>query len=121
MCVLYSGDAAGQAEGLRFRGRLWELGWKVGGNIALDYRWPGAELDQVTAAANEIAAARPNLVVSRSTPATIIMVNRGVPVVFVLVADPVSSGFGTEFGQPGGNSLDFPFSRLRLAANGSNF
>jgi hypothetical protein len=37
---------------------LTELGWKLGGNIELEYRWPGAELDQVSIAANEIVAMR---------------------------------------------------------------
>ena len=106
---LDSGDAAGQAEARAFEDGLRELGWKVGGNIALDYRWPGAELDQVTAAANEIAATRPDLVVSRATPATMAMVNKGLPVVFVLVTDPVGSGLVQNLRQPGGNITGFPF------------
>ncbi len=104
---LLSGDADGQAEAAAFEAGLKELGWHPGGNIALDYRWPGAELDQVTAAANEIAAAKPDLVVSRSTPATVAMVNRGIPVVFVLVADPAGSGIVQNLGQPGGTITGF--------------
>jgi len=104
---LSSGDAGGQEEAAAFEDGLQELGWKLGSNIALDYRWPGAELDHVTVAANEIAAARPDLVVSRSTPATMAMVNRGIPVVFVLVADPVGSGIVRNLGQPGGNITGF--------------
>ena len=95
------GEADGQAETAAFEDGLKELGWKSGDNINLDYRWPGAELSQVTVAANEIVNMRPNLVVSRSTPATAAIVNRGIPVVFVLVADPIGSGFSTEFGAPG--------------------
>jgi hypothetical protein len=68
---LLSGDRAGQAEATALEDGLTELGWKLGGNIELEYRWPGAELDQVSVAANEIAAMRPDLVVSRSTPATV--------------------------------------------------
>jgi len=44
---------------------LQERGWRQGGNIELTYRWPGAELDAVRAAASEIAASRPELIVSR--------------------------------------------------------
>lgn len=102
-----SSDAEGQAEAAAFEAGLKELGWHPGGNIALDYRWPGAELDQVTAAANEITAAKPELVVSRSTPATVAIVNRGLPVVFVLVADPAGSGIVQNLGQPGGNITGF--------------
>jgi putative ABC transport system substrate-binding protein len=86
---------------------LTELGWKVGGNIELEYRWPGAELDQVSIAANEIVAMRPDLVVSRSTPTTAIMMNRGLPIVFVLVTDPLFSGFVQSLGRPGGSVTGF--------------
>jgi putative tryptophan/tyrosine transport system substrate-binding protein len=104
---LLSGDPSGQAEAAALEDGLAELGWKPGGNIELDYRWPGAELDQVTVAANEIVALRPDLVVSRSTPATAAIRNRGAPVVFVLVADPKGSGFVQDLGQPGGTVTGF--------------
>ena len=90
-----------------FENGLKELGWKPGGNIDLDYHWPGAALDQVSIAANEIIAMRPDLVVSRSTPATAMVINRGLPIVFVLVADPISSGFVQDLGHPGGNATGF--------------
>jgi putative ABC transport system substrate-binding protein len=79
----------------------------VGGNIELEYRWPGAELDQVSIAANEIVAMRPDLVVSRSTSTTAIMMNRGLPIVFVLVTDPLFSGFVQSLGRPGGSVTGF--------------
>jgi putative ABC transport system substrate-binding protein len=65
---LFPDDPGGQAEVAAFETGLTELGWKLGGNIELEYRWPGAELDQISIAANEIVAMRPDLVVSRSTP-----------------------------------------------------
>jgi len=89
---LLSGDFGAQAEAAALEAGLTELGWKLGSNIELEYRWPGAELDQVSIAANEIVAMRPDLVVSRSTPTTAIMMNRGLPIVFVLVTDPLFSG-----------------------------
>jgi putative tryptophan/tyrosine transport system substrate-binding protein len=104
---LFSGDPGGQAEVAAFETGLTELGWKLGGNIELEYRWPGAKLDQVSIAANEIVAMRPDLVVSRSTPTTAIMMNRGLPVVFVLVTDPLVSGFVQNLGRPGGSVTGF--------------
>jgi hypothetical protein len=47
-------DPGGQAEAAAFEDGLTELGWKPGDNVVLEYRWPGAELDQVSIAANEI-------------------------------------------------------------------
>ena len=104
---LLSGDLGGQAEAAALEAGLTELGWKLGSNIELEYRWPGAELDQVSIAANEIVAMRPDLVVSRSTPTTGIMINRGLPIVFVLVTDPLFSGFVQSLGRPGGSVTGF--------------
>jgi putative ABC transport system substrate-binding protein len=104
---LLSGDANGQAEAGALEDALQELGWRQGGNIELSYRWPGAELDSVRAAASEIAASRPDLVVSRTTPATSALMSAGLPTVFVLVADPIRSGFVQNLAHPGGNVTGF--------------
>jgi putative ABC transport system substrate-binding protein len=104
---LLSDDPGGQAESAALETGLTELDWKLGVNIELEYRWPGAQLDQVSIAANEIVAMRPDLVVSRTTPTTAIMINRGLPIVFVLVADPISSSFVQNLGHPGGNVTGF--------------
>jgi putative tryptophan/tyrosine transport system substrate-binding protein len=104
---LLSGDANGQAEAGALEDALQELGWRQGGNIELGYRWPGAELDAVREAANEIAASRPDLVVSRTTPATSALMSAGLPTVFLLVADPIRSGFVQNLAHPGGNITGF--------------
>src|SRR6516225_3373918 len=101
---LLSGDLGGQAEAAALEAGLTELGWKLGSNIELEYRWPGAELDQVSIAANEIVVMRPDLVVS---PTTGIMMNRGLPIVFVLVTDPLFSGFVQSLRRPGGSVTGF--------------
>src|SRR5262249_39570184 len=104
---LSPGDPGGLAEAAALEDGLTELGWKPGGNIELDYHWPGVEGVQASVAANEIVAMRPDLVVSRSTPATAAIRNRGIPVVFVLVADPKGSGFVQDLGRPGGTLTGF--------------
>jgi putative ABC transport system substrate-binding protein len=104
---LLSSDANGQAEAGALEDGLQERGWRQGGNIELSYRWPGAELDAVRAAAGEVAASRPDLVVSRTTPATAALMSAGLPTVFVLVADPIRSGFVQNLAHPGGNVTGF--------------
>ena len=104
---LLSGDANGQAEAGALEDALQERGWRQGGNIELSYRWPGAELDSVRAAASEIAASRPDLIVSRTTPATSALMSAGLPTVFLLVADPIRSGFVQNLAHPGGNVTGF--------------
>jgi len=61
-----------------------QAGWIVGGNIGIDYHWPGTSLDRLRAAAKEVADTCPDLVLPRSTPATAQLVNTNLPVVFVL-------------------------------------
>jgi putative ABC transport system substrate-binding protein len=104
---LLSGDANGQAEAGALEDALQERGWRQGGNIELTFRWPGAELDAVRAAASEIATNRPDLVVSRTTPATSALMSAGLPTVFLLVADPIRSGFVQNLAHPGGNVTGF--------------
>jgi putative tryptophan/tyrosine transport system substrate-binding protein len=118
---LFSDDWGGQAEAAALEAGLAELGWKLGNNIELEYRWPGAELDQVSIAANEIVAMRPDLVVSRSTPTTAIMMNRGLPIVFVLVTDPLFSGFVQSLGRPGGNVTGFSVFESSVGVSGWHF
>jgi len=104
---LKSDDVAGQAEVAALEAGLKELGWKPGDNIALDYRWPGAELEAVQAAAKAIVSSRPDLVVSRSTPATAAVAHSGLPIIFVLIVDPLGSGFVQTLGRPGYNLTGF--------------
>jgi putative ABC transport system substrate-binding protein len=101
------GDASGQAEIAAFEEGLKELGWTRGQNIDLDYHWPGAQTTRVQAVADEIIASHPNLVVSRSTPATAALMHASLPIVFVLVADPIGSGFVQNLGHPGFNLTGF--------------
>src|SRR5262249_38408136 len=100
-------DASGQAEITAFEGGLKDLGWTRGQNIDLDYHWPGVQIARVRAVADQIVAAHPDLVLSRSTPATAALMNANLPIVFVLVADPMGSGFVQNLGQPGGNLTGF--------------
>jgi len=101
------GDASGQVEIAAFEERLKELGWTRGQNIDLDYHWPGAQTDRVHAVAGQIVATHPDLVLSRSTPATAALMSASLPIVFVLVADPMGSGFVQNPGHPGFNLTGF--------------
>jgi putative tryptophan/tyrosine transport system substrate-binding protein len=104
---LSEGDSAGLKEVAAFEEGLKALGWTPGRNIELVYHWPGAALDQMRRSAGEIADAKPNVVLSRSTPATAALTQAGLPVVFVLVADPLGAGFVQTLARPGGNLTGF--------------
>jgi putative tryptophan/tyrosine transport system substrate-binding protein len=101
------GDASGQAEIAAFEEGLKELDWTRGQNIDLDYHWPGAQTARVRVVADEIVATHPDLVLSRSTPATAALMRASLPIVFVLVADPIGSGFVQNLGHPNFNLTGF--------------
>ena len=100
-------DVSGQAEVTAFEGALRDLGWTRGRNIDLDYHWPGAQIARMRTVADAIVAAQPDLVLSRSTPATAALKDANLPIVFVLVTDPIGSGFVQNLGHPGGNLTGF--------------
>jgi putative tryptophan/tyrosine transport system substrate-binding protein len=91
------------------RGELRKLGWTEGRNIEIDTRWAAADVEPMKRLAKEIVAHQPDVMVTASTPATAAMLQqtRITPIIFVLVADPVGSGFVASYPQPGGNVTGF--------------
>jgi putative tryptophan/tyrosine transport system substrate-binding protein len=93
-----------------FRDGLQKLGWSEGRNIRIDARWGAlddAELRQRSA--KELIALQPDLILTQNTPPTASMLQqtRTIPVIFVIVADPVGSGFVGSLARPGGNATGF--------------
>src|SRR5215475_3210644 len=93
-----------------FRQGLQKLGWIEGRNIRIDTRWGAlddAEMRQRSA--KELLGLRPDLIVTQNTPptASTLEQTRTIPVVFVVVADPVGSGFVQSLARPGANATGF--------------
>jgi ABC-type uncharacterized transport system substrate-binding protein len=86
-----------------------ELGWVKGKNLQLDYRWTAGDLDRAQRFAKELVELKPDLLVVHSTPAVkaLRQVTTSIPMVFVLVADPIGSGFVQNLSHPGGNITGF--------------
>ena len=91
------------------REELRKLGWTDGRYIEIDTRWAAAEVDSMKRYAKELVALQPDLMVTSSTPATAAMLQQTdtIPIIFVLVADPVGSGFVASLPRPGGNVTGF--------------
>jgi putative tryptophan/tyrosine transport system substrate-binding protein len=86
-----------------------ELGWVKGRNLALDYRWTAGDPDRTQRLAKEIVELKPDLIVVHSTPAVkaLRQLTTSIPMVFVLIADPIGSGFVQNLSHPGGNITGF--------------
>jgi putative tryptophan/tyrosine transport system substrate-binding protein len=101
-------DPEAQPRNAAFLQALGELGWTVGRNLQIDYRWSGAA-DQIRSAAAELAALTPDVILVSSSPALAALqqATRTVPIVFVAVIDPVGAGFVESLARPGGNITGF--------------
>jgi putative ABC transport system substrate-binding protein len=92
-----------------FQQRLAELGWIAGRNIKFDVHFTTQNIDRIHAGAAGIAASGPELIYVWSNPGLAAMkqATQTIPVVFVLVSDPVGSGLVANLAHPGGNITGF--------------
>ena len=92
---LAESDPEGKAQLSGFTLGLTELGWIEGRNLRMEVRWGGGDVDQIRTFAKELVALQPDLIVAQGTPVTAALQRetRTIPIVFVVVTDPVGDGF----------------------------
>jgi putative tryptophan/tyrosine transport system substrate-binding protein len=92
-----------------FKSGLQELGWIEGRNIKVDYRFAASDVERMQRLAKELVDTRPELIVAHATPVTAAVAReaKSLPIVFVVVSDPVGSGFVASLARPGGNMTGF--------------
>ena len=88
---------------------LQQLGWTVGRNVRVDYRWGAVDADHSRRHAAELVALAPDVILTSgtSTVGPMLQVTRTIPIVFPTVVDPVGSGFVDSLPRPGGNATGF--------------
>jgi putative tryptophan/tyrosine transport system substrate-binding protein len=88
---------------------LAELGWTIGRNVRIEYRWGANDAELNRRYAAELVALAPDVILAAGTlsVAALQRVTRSLPIVFVAVADPVGAGFVDSLAQPGGNTTGF--------------
>src|SRR6186997_1293572 len=93
-----------------FLQELQRLGWTTDRNLQIEYRWTIGDTDSSRKAAMELAALPLDVIFATSTPSVVALqqATRTLPIVFVMVADPVASGFVASLAKPGGNITGFP-------------
>jgi putative ABC transport system substrate-binding protein len=102
-------DAEAPARVGAFSQGLAELGWTIGRNVRIDYRWYAGNADAARKYAAELDALAPDVVLASGTlgVTAIQQLTRPVPIVFTLVADPVGAGVVNSLARPGGNATGF--------------
>jgi putative tryptophan/tyrosine transport system substrate-binding protein len=102
-------DAEGRKRVDLLRQGLRELGWTEGRNINFDYRWVGGDAARAKTNAAELVSQRPDVIIAHSTLSLAAVRNETttIPIVFLLVADPIGQGFVSSLAHPGGNITGF--------------
>jgi putative tryptophan/tyrosine transport system substrate-binding protein len=89
---------------------LRNLGWIEGQDMHLDIRWnEGDAAERTRALATELLRLSPDVILASTTPNLTALLRQGpaMPIVFMLVSDPLAQGFVSNLAQPGGNITGF--------------
>jgi putative ABC transport system substrate-binding protein len=103
------GDPIGLEYVTAFAQALAELGWSVGRNVRIEYRWGAGDLDRFRRYAAELVALSPDVVLASagSIVGALQQASRTVPIVFVTTIDPVGGGWVESLSRPGTNATGF--------------
>jgi putative ABC transport system substrate-binding protein len=106
---LGSDDAEGQARNAAFLQGLQELGWTVGRNVRIEYRWGAGDAELFRRYASELVALAPDVIlaVGGAVVPSLLQATRTVPIEFTGTPDPVGAGFVESLARPGGNATGF--------------
>jgi putative ABC transport system substrate-binding protein len=106
---LAADDPEAPARVAAFAQGLGELGWTVGRNVMIDYRWGGGDAERIRTSAAELVALAPQVILANHAQAVaaLLQSTRTVPIVFVSLPDPVGAGFVNSLARPGGNITGF--------------
>ena len=113
-------EAGTRARLAAFLPALQRLGWTEGRNVRFEYRWGNGDTETLRKDAAELAALAPDVIVATGGATTTYMLQatHTVPIVFVIVPDPVGSGFVKSLSRPGGNATGFMQFEYSLSGNG---
>jgi putative ABC transport system substrate-binding protein len=83
-----------------------DLGYVQGRNIVFEKRAAHGRLEQLPGLAAELVKANVDVIVAPPLPAALAAVKatRTIPVVFMMVADPIGAGLAASLSRPGGNA-----------------
>jgi putative ABC transport system substrate-binding protein len=100
---LSPGSASGRTDA--FRQALRELGYVEENHILIEYRFAEGNFDRLAGLAAQLVQLKVDVLVAEATQASLAAkdATRTIPIVMLLVADPVGSGLVTSLARPGAN------------------
>jgi ABC-type uncharacterized transport system substrate-binding protein len=116
--TLAADDATGQARNGAFLQGLQQAGWTIGRNVQVETRWAAGDADRLRTYAAELVALAPDVILAtgNAAAAPLLQATRTVPIVFVIVPDPVGAGFVDNLARPGSNATGFTSFEYGLSA-----
>jgi len=102
-------DGEGQKRAAALALGLDALNWRDGGNLSIDWRWAGGNPALFQRYAAEMVALGPEALVAEASPSVEALRRQTstIPIVFLIVTDPVGQGFVESLARPGGNITGF--------------
>ena len=99
----------GQGRIAAFVRGLQQLGWTDGRNVQIEQRWGSGDAEHIRKYAAELVALAPDVILATGTATMVPLqqATRTVPIVFVIVIDPVAAGLVDSLARPGGNTTGF--------------
>jgi putative ABC transport system substrate-binding protein len=92
------------------RRSLADLGWREGVNLKIELRWAHNDAERGIAYARELVSRKPDVIVAPATSVTPVrQATQSIPIVFLLIPDPVSQGLVSSLAHPGGNMTGFTY------------
>jgi putative tryptophan/tyrosine transport system substrate-binding protein len=109
LMTIAADDPETQARLTTFRAHSEQLGWTDKRNVQIDTRYGEGDADRIRKSAMELVALVPDVILANTTSALapLLQLTRTIPIVFVVVADPVGAGFIDSLARPGGNATGF--------------
>ena len=116
-------DPQGQARITAFREELQKRGWRIGGNLQIDYRWAVSNDEQARSAVAELLALTPDVISANSTVPlrAVQQATRSVPIVFTTIIEPIGQGFVASLSHPGGNTTGFSYLEVSIGGKWMSF
>jgi putative ABC transport system substrate-binding protein len=86
-----------------------QLGWTNGRNVQIEIRWSDGNDVKARKYADELIALAPDVILAAGSAGAAVMLKatQSIPIVFVVVPDPMGSGFVQSLSRPGGNATGF--------------
>jgi putative ABC transport system substrate-binding protein len=117
--MLYpEGDPQGQLRADAFRNQLDKAGWKIGGNLQIDFQWGTGDAAWVQAATERALKLSPEVLLANGDASahSALVLTKTIPVIFIGSGDPVADGLVQSISRPGGNVTGFAVMEPTLGA-----